>query len=183
MWLMARLLVRYRNEIVPTLKKELGRDNALSLPRLSKIVVSMGLGQAVLEKKRMTNALDELAVITGQKAVVTKARKSVAGFKLRQGMDVGAKVTLRRQRMYEFLDRLISVAIPRIRDFRGLNPTGFDGRGNYSFGVTEQLVFPEVDVEKVEFQQGMNITICVTGARNDREAHRLLELFGMPFRK
>jgi len=183
MLVMARLLDRYRNEIVPTLKKELARDNALSLPRLSKMVVSMGLGQAALEKKRMTNALDELAVITGQRPVVTKARKSVAGFKLRQGVDVGAKVTLRKQRMYEFLDRLISVAIPRIRDFRGLNPKGFDGRGNYSFGVSEQLVFPEVDVEKVEFQQGMNITICITGARNDRESHRLLELFGMPFRK
>jgi len=180
---MARLLERYRDEIVPALKKELGRDNALSLPRLSKIVVSMGVGQAMLEKKRLTNAVEELAIITGQRPVVTKARRSVAGFKVRKGVEVGTKVTLRNQRMYEFLDRLISVAIPRIRDFRGLNPKGFDGRGNYNFGVSEQLVFPEVDVEKVEFQQGMNITICIKGAHNDRESHRLLELFGMPFGK
>lgn len=180
---MARLQDRYFEEIVPALRKELGRENLLSLPRLSKIVISMGLGQAAVEKKRMTNALEELAVIAGQRPIVTKARKSVSGFKLRQGMEVGAKVTLRKKRMYEFLDRLVNVAIPRIRDFRGLNPQGFDGRGNYNMGVSEQLVFPEVDVEKVEFQQGMNIAICIDGARNDREAFRLLELFGMPFRK
>jgi large subunit ribosomal protein L5 len=180
---MARLLERYRNEMVPTLQKELGRGNVLSLPRLTKVVVSMGLGLAVLEKKRMTSAVEEMAIITGQQPVVCKARKSVSGFKLREGVDVGCKVTLRKQRMYEFLDRLINVAIPRIRDFRGLNPKGFDGRGNYSMGVSEQLVFPEVDIEKVEFQQGMNITFCIKGSQNDRESFRLLELFGMPFRK
>lgn len=180
---MARLQERYRNEVVPALQKELGRDNPMSLPRLSKVVVSMGLGRALLEKKRMTNALEELSVITGQKAVVTKARKSVSGFKVREGADVGAKVTLRGKRMYEFLDRLINVAVPRIRDFRGLNPKAFDGRGHYSMGVSEQLIFPEVDVEKVEFQQGMNITICIDGAHNDRESYRFLELMGMPFRK
>ena len=180
---MARLQERYKNEIVPALKKDLGRENVMSLPRITKMVVSMGLGLAAVEKKRLTNALEELAAITGQKAVVCKARKSVSGFKLREGMDVGAKVTLRGRRMYEFLDRLISVAIPRIRDFRGLNPKGFDGRGNFSMGVNEQLIFPEVDVEKVEFQQGMNITICIERAQNDRESFRLLELFGLPFRK
>lgn len=180
---MARLLDRYKNEIIPTLKKDLGRENVMSLPQITKVVVSMGLGLAATEKKRLTNALDELGVITGQKAVVCKSRKSVSGFKIRDGMDIGAKVTLRNKRMYEFLDRLISVAIPRIRDFRGLNPKGFDGRGNYSMGVSEQLIFPEVDVEKVEFQQGMNICICVEGAKNDRESFRLLELFGLPFRK
>lgn len=180
---MARLLERYRQEIVPVLQKELGRTNVLSLPRLTKIVVSMGVGQAAVEKKRLTNAVEELAVISGQQPVITRARKSVAGFKLRKGMDVGTKVTLRGQRMYEFLDRLISVAIPRIRDFRGLSPKAFDGRGNYSFGVSEQLIFPEVDIEKVEFEQGMNITLCIDRAKSDREAFRLLELFGMPFTK
>ena len=180
---MPRLKQRYFAEIVPALKKEFGRDNLLSLPRISKVVVSMGLAKAILEKKRMASALDELSIITGQKAVVTKARKSVAGFKVRAGVDVGAKVTLRNRRMYEFLDRLINVAIPRIRDFRGLNPKGFDGRGNYNMGLSEQLVFPEVDIEKVEFQQGMNVAICIDGAKNDRESFRLLELFGMPFRK
>ena len=179
----SRLQERYQKDIVPTLQKDLGRQNVLSLPRLSKVVVSMGLGKALLEKKRLANAVEELAMIAGQRPVVTKARKSVSGFKVREGNEVGVMVTLRRRRMYEFLDRLINVAIPRIRDFRGLNPKGFDGRGNYNFGVSEQLVFPEVSVEKVEFQQGMNITICVAGAKNDRESHRLLELFGMPFRK
>jgi large subunit ribosomal protein L5 len=143
----------------------------------------MGLGKAILEKKRLTNAVEELALIAGQRPVVTKARKSIAGFKVREGMETGAMVTLRGKRMFEFLDRLINVAIPRIRDFRGLNPKGFDGRGNYNFGITEQLIFPEVNIEKVEFQQGMNITICIQGSKNDRESHRMLELFGMPFRK
>ena len=180
---MARLLDKYKSEIVPTLKKDLGRENVMSLPRITKVVVSMGLGLAAVEKKRLTNAVEELGIITGQKPVVCKSTKSVAGFKLREGMDVGAKVTLRGQRMYEFLDRLVNVAIPRIRDFRGLNPQGFDGRGNFSMGVNEQLIFPEVDVEKVEFQQGMNIAVCIKGAQNDRESFRLLELFGLPFRK
>ncbi len=180
---MARLQEQYRNEIVPTLRKELGRENGLSMPRLHKIVVSMGLGRATEEKSRLPKAMEELAIITGQRPVATKARKSVSGFKVRKGVEVGTKVTLRRRRMYEFLDRLINVAIPRIRDFRGVSPKAFDGRGNYSMGVNEQLIFPEVDVEKVEFQQGMNITFCIEGAENDRESYRLLELFGMPFRK
>jgi len=178
-----RLQERYHQEMVPVLQKDLGRANVLSLPRVTKVVVSMGVGKAILEKKRLSSAVEELALISGQKPIVVKARKSISTFKVRQGMETGVMVTLRRKRMYEFLDRLINVAIPRIRDFRGLNPKGFDGRGNYNFGVGEQLIFPEVNVEKVEFQQGINIAICITGARNDREAYRLLELFGMPFRK
>ncbi|MBN2583598.1 MAG: 50S ribosomal protein L5 [Planctomycetes bacterium] len=180
---MARLLERYKNEIVPQLAKELGRDNALSLPRLTKVVISMGIGQALVEKKRLTSAAEEVAVITGQRPIICKARKSVSGFKVREGSDTGLKVTLRKQRMYEFLDRLINVAIPRIRDFRGLNPRAFDGQGNYSMGVSEQLIFPEIDIDKVEFQQGMNITLCIAGSRNNQESFRLLEKFGMPFRK
>ena len=179
----ARLQERYQTEIVPTLQKDLGRQNVLSLPRVSKVVISMGLGKALLEKKRLASAVEELGLIVGQRAVVTKARKSISGFKVREGNETGVMVTLRRRKMYEFLDRLINVAIPRIRDFRGLNPKGFDGRGNYNFGISEQLIFPEISIEKVEFQQGMNITICVTGTRNDRESHRLLELFGMPFKR
>jgi large subunit ribosomal protein L5 len=178
---MARLLERYRKEVVPTLKNELKRDNLLSLPRLNKVVVSMGVGLALQDKKRLENAAKELSQITGQKPLVCKARKSVSNFKVRAGNETGLKVTLRGQRMYEFLDRLINVAIPRVRDFRGLDPQSFDGRGNYSMGVTEQTIFPEIDADKVEFQQGMNVTI-VTTARNDREALRLLSLMGMPFR-
>lgn len=180
---MARLFERYKSEIVPQLQKELGRQNLLSLPRLEKIVVNMGLGKSILERKRLTNAVEELAIITGQRPVITKARKSVAGFKLREGMEVGARVTLRGERMYEFMDRLLNVAIPRIRDFRGVNSRSFDGRGNYSMGLTEQLVFPEVDVEKVEFQQGMDITFRIRNSMTDQESYRLLEMFGMPFRK
>jgi len=179
---MVRLSERYKKEIVPALQKELGRKNPLSLPRLEKIVVSMGLGRAIQEKARLDQAVKELAVITGQKPVVCAARKSVSNFKLREGMKIGAKVTLRGARMYHFLDRLISVAIPRVRDFRGLNPNGFDGRGNYNMGLTEQTVFPEVDPDKVQFQQGMNVTL-VTSARNDAEAKRLLVLLGMPFQR
>jgi len=181
--IMARLLERYTDEIVPQLAKDLGRKNRLGLPRLRKIVVSMGVGLAIQEKKRLPAAADELAVIVGQRPVICKARKSVAGFKVRQGVDTGLKVTLRKKRMYEFLDRLINVAIPRIRDFRGLSPRSFDGQGNYSMGVGEQLIFPEVNIDKVEFQQGMNITLCIEGAKNNQESYRLLELFGMPFRK
>ena len=179
---MVRLLERYRTQVVPTLQTELGRKNALSIPRLEKVVVSMGLGKAIAEKTRLEVAQKELASITGQRPLICAARKSVSNFKLRQGMKIGAKVTLRGPRMYEFLDRLISVAIPRVRDFRGLEPKGFDGRGNYSLGLTEQTVFPEVDPDKVQFQQGMNITL-VTTARNDAEARRLLTLMGMPFRR
>jgi large subunit ribosomal protein L5 len=178
---MARLLERYRKEVVPALRQEFNRGNLLSLPRLDKVVVSMGVGLALVDKKRIENAAKDLAQITGQKPLVCKARKSVSNFKVRAGNETGLKVTLRGHRMYEFLDRLINVAIPRVRDFRGLDPQSFDGRGNYSMGVTEQTIFPEIDADKVEFQQGMNVTI-VTTARNDREALRLLALMGMPFR-
>lgn len=185
---MARLLEKYRSEITPELKQEFGRENLMSLPRLEKIVLSMGLGKAVAESagkaaenKRFVEAIDQLTTISGQKPLVCKARKSVSNFKLREGWDVGLKVTLRGQRMYEFLDRLISLAIPRVRDFRGLNPDGFDGRGNYNMGLTECGVFPEVNPDKVTYQQGLNITIC-TSARNDTEARRLLTLLGLPFR-
>lgn len=179
---MVRLFERYKNQIVPALQNELGRKNVLSLPRLEKIVVSMGLGRAIAEKVRLDQAVKELTVITGQKPIVCVARKSVSNFKLREGMKIGAKVTLRGPRMYHFLDRLISIAIPRVRDFRGLNPNGFDGRGNYNMGLTEQTVFPEVDPDKVQFQQGMNVTL-VTSARNDAEAKKLLTLLGMPFQR
>jgi large subunit ribosomal protein L5 len=179
---MARLLERYQKEIVPRLRQELGQANALAVPRLVKIVVSAGLGKAVAEKKRLETAADELAKITGQKPLVCRARKSVSNFKLRQGMEIGAKVTLRGRRMYEFLDRLIALAIPRVRDFRGLSPNAFDGRGNYNLGLAEQTVFPEIEADKVEFAQGMNVTL-VTSAGNDERARRLLQLFGMPFRE
>jgi large subunit ribosomal protein L5 len=179
---MARLIERYKKEVVPALQANLGRKNVLSIPRLRKVVVSMGVGKAIAEKTRLETAQRELGLITGQRPLVCAARKSVSNFKLRQGMKIGAKVTLRGRRMYEFLDRLISVAIPRVRDFRGLDPRGFDGRGNYNLGLTEQTVFPEVDPDKVQFQQGMNIAL-VTSARNDAEARQLLSLMGMPFRK
>jgi large subunit ribosomal protein L5 len=179
---MARLTERYKAEVLSTLQKEFGRENRLSMPRLEKVVVSMGLGQAVLEKKRLESAERELGMITGQRPSACRARKSVSNFKLRKGMKIGLKVTLRGTRMYEFLDRLISIAIPRVRDFRGLDPNSFDGRGNYNLGLTEQTVFPEVDPDKVEFQQGLNIAL-VTTARNDAEARRFLTLMGVPFRK
>lgn len=185
---MARLLDKYKNEATAKLKQELGRENPMSLPRLRMIVVSMGLGKAVqeatnkaAETKRFTEAREHLATITGQLPVLCKARKSVSNFKVRTGYDVGLKVTLRGKRMYEFLDRLVSVAIPRVRDFRGLNPSSFDGHGNYGMGLTEYGVFPEINPDKVTFQQGMNITICTT-ARNDAEARALLTHLGMPFR-
>ncbi len=179
---MARLLEKYKTQVLPALQKEFGRKNRLSIPKLEKIVVSMGIGKAVAEKKRMDSATKELAQITGQKPAICRARKSVSNFKLREDLPIGAMVTLRGRRMYEFLDRVISVAIPRIRDFRGLNPNSFDGRGNFNMGLTEQTVFPEVDADKVEFQQGMNITM-VTSARNDAESRRLLMLMGLPFRR
>ncbi len=178
---MERLREKYEKEVVPALVSEFGRKNVLSIPRLSKVVVSMGVGRATQDKKYLESAAKELAVITGQKPLVCRARKSVSNFKVRRGQEIGLKVTLRRTRMYEFLDRLISLAIPRIRDFRGLDPDGFDGRGNYSLGVSEQTVFPEVDPNKVENQQGLNVTI-VTTARNDSEARRLLTLLGVPLR-
>jgi len=179
---MVRLLERYRNEVVPHLQEKLGRQNVLSLPRLEKIVVSMGLGKSRDEAKRVEAAVEDLSLITGQKPIVTKAKKSVSAFRLREGMPIGCKATLRGARMYEFLDRLINLAIPRFRDFRGLDPNAFDGRGNYNMGVNEQLVFPEVRVDKVQFQQGMNITIVIKNSRSDEESRWLLEAFGFPFR-
>jgi len=179
---MARLLDRYQKEITPALEKKLGRTNRLSLPRLEKIVVNMGVGKALQEKNRMEQAAEQLAQITGQKALITKAKKAVSGFRLRENNPIGCKVTLRGRRMYEFLDRLISIALPRIRDFRGVNPKSFDGHGNYSLGLAEQLVFPEIDPDKVTFTQGMDVTF-VTTTNNDDEARELLRAFGMPFRE
>jgi large subunit ribosomal protein L5 len=177
-----RLAEKYKKEIVPALGKKFGRTNPMSLPKLQKIVVNMGVGKALQDKNRMEHAVGDLAKITGQKPQVTKARVAVSGFRLREGNEVGCRVTLRKQRMYEFLDRLISVALPRIRDFRGVNPKSFDGHGNYTFGLTEQLVFPEIDVDKVTYTQGMDITI-VTSTDNDDEARELLRQLGMPFRE
>jgi large subunit ribosomal protein L5 len=179
---MARLQERYQKEIVGRLSERLGRTNKLSLPRLAKIVVNMGVGKALQDKNRLKEASEQLAQITGQKAQITKAKVAVSGFRLRQGNEIGCRVTLRGQRMYEFLDRLISIALPRIRDFRGVNPKSFDGNGNYSLGLSEQMVFPEIDPDKVTFTQGMDVTF-VTTTRNDDEARELLRAFGMPFRE
>jgi large subunit ribosomal protein L5 len=175
-----RLQERYQKQILPQLAEQLGRKNRHSLPRLEKIVINMGVGSAATgEKKHLDEALDALTQISGQKPIVTKARQSIAGFRLREGMAIGCKVTLRGQRMYEFLDRLISLALPRVRDFRGLSPTAFDGRGNYSIGLNEQLVFPELNPDKFTRTQGMNITFVTTTQRDD-EARLMLRLFGMP---
>lgn len=179
---MARLMDRYKKEIAPALGKRLGRDNVHSLPRLQKIVVNMGVGEALQDKNRMEQCAEQLSQIAGQRAQIRKARIAVSGFRLREGNEVGCRVTLRGRRMYEFLDRLISIALPRIRDFRGVNPKSFDGNGNYSLGLTEQQVFPEIDPDKVTFVQGMDITF-VTSTRNDDEARELLRGFGMPFRE
>jgi large subunit ribosomal protein L5 len=179
---MARLQERYQKEIVGRLAEKLGRKNRLSLPRLQKIVVNMGVGKALQDKNRMEQAAEQLSQITGQRAQITKAKKAVSGFRLRENNEIGCRVTLRGQRMFEFLDRLISIALPRIRDFRGVNPKSFDGNGNYSMGVTEQSVFPEIDPDKVTFVQGMDVTF-VTSTRNDDEARELLRAFGMPFRE
>jgi large subunit ribosomal protein L5 len=175
-----RLKARYREELLPRLEKELGYANPMQVPRLEKIVVNMGVGDAIKEPKLLDAALEDLGIITGQKAAVTKARKSIAGFKLREGMSIGAKVTLRGARMWEFLDRLLSTALPRIRDFRGLNPSAFDGHGNYSLGVTEQLIFPEIDYDKIVKTRGMDITV-VTTATSDDDARALLRALGFPF--
>jgi large subunit ribosomal protein L5 len=180
---MARLQERYRTEIVPVLRQKTGRENVLSLPRIEKIVVSMGLGKSHDEAKRVDAAVEDLAIITGQKPLLTKAKKSVSAFRLRTGMTIGCKTTLRGARMYEFLDRLVNLAMPRFRDFRGLDPDGFDGRGNFNMGVNEQLVFPDVRVDKVQFQQGMNITVVIRNSRSDEESRWLLEAFGFPFRR
>ena len=177
-----RLKQRYDNELRDQLKERLGLRNLMQVPRLDKIVVNMGVGRATQQPSLLEGAIADLTVITGQKPLVTKATKSIAGFKLREGNSIGAKVTLRGDRMWEFLDRLISLAIPRVRDFRGLSPTSFDGRGNYTFGVTEQLIFPEIDYDKVDAPRGMDITI-VTTARTDAEGRALLDTFGFPFRR
>jgi large subunit ribosomal protein L5 len=178
---MARLEDRYKKEILPALAKKFGRTNVLSLPKLQKVVINMGVGKALQDKNRMTEAVEQLKVIAGQQPQVTKAKQAISTFRLRQGNDIGCRVTLRGKRMYEFLDRLINLALPRIRDFRGVNPKSFDGNGNYSMGLAEQMVFPEVDPDKVHFTQGMDITV-VTSTRNDDEARELLKMCGMPFR-
>ncbi|WP_437205344.1 50S ribosomal protein L5 [Planctomicrobium sp. SH664] len=179
---MSRFLEKYRTEIAPKLAKELGRTNPHSLPALQKIVVSMGVGKAIGDQKILDEAMEHLGQITGQKPSVRQSRKSIAQFKLREGMRVGGCVTLRQGRMYEFLDRLITLVLPRVRDFRGVNPKAFDGRGNYSLGLNEQVVFPEINADKVKNIQGMNIAI-VTSAKTDDEARLLLKEFGMPFRE
>src|SRR5881227_4462525 len=179
---MARLLERYQKEIVSRLAQRLNRTNRLSLPRLQKIAVNMGVGKALQDKNRMEQAAEQLGQITGQKAQVRQAKRAVSGFRLREGNAVGCRVTLRGRRMYEFLDRLISIALPRIRDFRGVSPKSFDGQGNYSLGLAEQLVFPEIDPDKATFTQGMDITF-VTSTKSDDEARELLRNFGMPFRE
>lgn len=176
-----RLLEKYENEILPALTEKLGRTNRLSLPRLEKVVINMGVGSAIGEKKHLEEAVDALKMLSGQQPVVTLGRKSIAGFRLREGMAIGCKVTLRKKRMYEFLDRLISLAIPRVRDFRGLSPNAFDGHGNYSLGLSEQLVFPELNPDRYSRAQGMVVTL-VTSTGNDNEARELLRRLGMPLR-
>jgi large subunit ribosomal protein L5 len=179
---MARLKEHYEQNLLPALMQRLGLKNPMEAPRIAKITVNMGVGEAVADKKIVDNAVKDMEAITGQKAVITKARKSVAAFKLRDGMPVGCKVTLRRERMYEFLDRLINIAIPRTRDFRGLSLKSFDGQGNYSLGVKEQIIFPEIDYDKVDAIRGMDITITTT-AKDDEAGKALLEAFEFPFRK
>jgi len=176
-----RLLEQYEKQILPALAERLGRSNRLSLPRLQKIVINMGVGAAIGEKKYLEEATDALALLSGQKPVVTRGRKSIAGFHLREGMAIGCMVTLRGRRMYEFLDRLISLALPRVRDFRGLDPNAFDGHGNYTLGLSEQLVFPELNPDKYSRAQGMNVTL-VTSAASDDEARELLRGLGLPLR-
>jgi large subunit ribosomal protein L5 len=179
---MARLMERYQKEITQQLAQKLGRTNRLSLPRLQKVVVNMGVGEGTQDKNRVEQAAEQLTQIAGQKAQVRQAKRAVSGFRLREGNAVGCRVTLRGRRMYEFLDRLISIALPRIRDFRGVNPKSFDGHGNYSLGLAEQSVFPEIDPDKVTFVQGMDVTF-VTSTNSDDEARELLRAFGMPFRE
>jgi large subunit ribosomal protein L5 len=175
-----RLKARFRDEVVARLQRELGLSNPMEVPRLDKVVLNMGVGDALKDGRMLEAAVDDLTTITGQKPVITKARKSIAGFKLREGMPIGARVTLRGDRMWEFIDRLVATAIPRIRDFRGLNPSAFDGHGNYTLGLTEQLIFPEIDYDKVVKVRGMDITV-VTTARTDDEGRALLIALGFPF--
>ncbi|MBZ8134597.1 50S ribosomal protein L5 [Afifella sp. IM 167] len=177
-----RLRALYRDEVVPKLKEEFGYANPMVVPRLDKVVLNMGIGEAVSDSKKVQSAAEDLALIAGQKPVITRARKSIATFKLREGMAVGTKVTLRRERMFEFVDRLINVALPRVRDFRGLDPKSFDGRGNYALGIKEHIVFPEVNYDKVEQIWGMDIIVCTT-AQTDEEGRALLKAFNFPFRQ
>ncbi len=178
---MSRLRERYLNEVVPGLKKEFGYTNIMAVPKVTKVVVNMGLGEATSNAKIIDTGADELARITGQKAVTRRAKKSIAAFKVRKGMPIGASVTLRGDRMFDSLDRLIAIALPRVRDFRGVSPKGFDGRGNYTLGLRDQLMFPEIDYLKVDKGRGMNISV-VTTAKTDEEARKLLQLIGIPFR-
>ena len=178
---MSRLQEQYKNDIIPKLKKELGIDNIMAVPKIEKITINMGLGSALGDKKVLESALEELGLISSQKPLTCFARNSVASFKLREGNAIGCKVTLRKERMYEFLDRLVNIAIPRVRDFRGLNYKSFDGRGNYNMGLTEQIVFPEIDFEKVTKVRGMDIAIT-TNAKNDDDAKKLLAMFNFPFK-
>jgi large subunit ribosomal protein L5 len=177
-----RLKTRYEQELKPRLQTELGLANVMQVPRLDKIIVNMGVGKATQQRSLLDGAVTDLTIITGQKPMVTKAKKSIATFKLREGNEIGAKVTLRGDRMWEFYDRLVSLAIPRIRDFRGMSPTQFDGRGNYTFGLTEQLVFPEIDYDKIDSVRGMNVTL-VTSATTDDHGRALLSALGFPFRR
>lgn len=179
---MARLQQYYRETVIKELTEKLGAKNVMELPRITKITLNMGLGEAVGDKKVIEHAVNDMTKIAGQRPVVTLSRKSIAGFKIRDNWPIGCKVTLRRERMYEFLDRLVNVSIPRIRDFRGLNPKGFDGRGNYNMGVKEQIIFPEIDYDKIDALRGMNITITTT-AKTDEEGRALLEAFKFPFRQ
>jgi large subunit ribosomal protein L5 len=178
---MARLNEQFQNEIVPQLMKDFKYRNVMEVPRLQKIVLNMGLGEAIQNVKLLDSAVEELSIIAGQRPVITKAKKSIAGFKLRQGQSIGCAVTLRKEKMYEFLDRLINVSLPRVRDFKGLSGKAFDGKGNYSLGIKEQLIFPEINYDKVDKIKGLNITI-VTSAKSDEEGRALLKLIGMPFR-
>lgn len=178
---MARLKERYQKEVAPAIAREFGIENPMAVPRLDKIVLNMGMGEAIANAKVLDVAAEELKAIAGQKPVITRAKKSIASFKLRQGMPIGVMVTLRGEQMYEFFDRLVSIALPRVRDFRGVSPKAFDGRGNYTIGIREQLIFPEIDFNKVDKLRGMNISI-VTTARDDDQARSLLKALGMPFR-
>ena len=178
---MSRLRDRYSKEVAPALAKEFGYKNVMAIPKIEKVVVNMGLGEATQNAKIVDTGVDEVSRVTGQKAVVTRAKKSIAQFKVRKGMPIGTMVTLRGERMWEFLDRLVSIALPRVRDFRGVSPRGFDGRGNFTLGLKDQLLFPEIDYMKVDKARGMNVSV-VTTARTDHEARKLLQLIGMPFR-
>lgn len=177
-----RLLERYRNEIVPQMLQAFGQKNKFSLPRLEKIVVNMGVGEAIADVKILEKSMDELALITGQRPIMRRAKKAISNFKIKDGQPIGCKVTLRRTMMYEFMDRLVNVALPRIRDFRGVSPDAFDKKGNYSLGLTEQGIFPEIDVDRVSRTQGMDITFVIKNAKNNEQSKELLRLFGIPYK-